>query len=176
MQNYKCRALSLFGAATISFLIGCKASPPSPVEKKVVQESKDLVIGGKDRRNPIPNDASTLKLGAEHFQHHCQICHGLDGHTTGVTFARNMSPPVPDLGSADIQKYTDGQLKWIMENGIRMTGMPGWKGLLEDNEMWQMALYIRHLPTKGSLGIPEVFARESEDHAQDQNEYNQKVN
>jgi mono/diheme cytochrome c family protein len=137
------------------------------VEKKIVQESKDLVIGGKEWHNPLTADGSTLKLGAEHFQHHCQVCHGLDGHTTGVTFARNMSPPVPDLGATDIQKYTDGQLKWIMENGIRMTGMPAWKGLLEDDEMWQMALYIRHLPAKGSLGIPEVFAHEGEEHTQD---------
>jgi mono/diheme cytochrome c family protein len=172
MQNCTFRALTFLSAATIAVLIGCKANPPSHVEKAIVQESKDLVIGGKDWHNPVTADASNLKLGAEHFHHHCQVCHGLDGHTTGVTFARNMSPPVPDLGATDIQKYTDGQLKWIMENGIRMTGMPRWKGLLDDKEMWQMALYIRHLPAKGSVGIPEVFEREGEEHAQDHKEHN----
>lgn len=172
MQNGRFK--TFLAAMAISVLISCKANPPSRVEKKIAQESKDLVIGGKDWHNPLTADASNLKLGAEHFQHHCQVCHGLDGHATGVTFARNMSPPVPDLGSADIQKYTDGQLKWVMQNGIRMTGMPAWKGLLEDNEMWQMALYIRHLPAKGSLGIPEVFAHEGEQHARNGNEQNQK--
>jgi mono/diheme cytochrome c family protein len=152
-------------SGAIILLIGCKANPPSHVEKKIIQESKDLVIGGKDWHNPLSDDASNLKLGAEHFQHHCQICHGLDGHATGVPFARNISPPVPDLGKADIQKYTDGQLKWIIENGIRMTGMPRWKGLLQDNEIWQVVLYIRHLPARGSLGIPEVFVREGEEHS-----------
>jgi hypothetical protein len=95
--------------------VGCKASPPSRVEKKAVQESKELVIGGKDWRNPVPDDASSAKMGAEHFEHHYQVCHGLDGHTTGVPFALNMSPPVPDLGATDIQKYADGQLKWAFK-------------------------------------------------------------
>lgn len=156
---------------TISSLTGCKAKPPNLVEKKIAQESKDLVIGGKDLVNPVPNDALNVKEGAEHFQHHCQICHGLDGHATGVPFARNVSPPVPDLGAADIQKYADGQMKWIIENGIRMTGMPRWKGLLDDKQIWQMVLYIRHLPSKGSLGVPKVFLREGDDHEQDHGEH-----
>jgi hypothetical protein len=73
-----------------------------------------------------------------------------------------MSPPIPDLGSPDIQKYKDGQLKWIIENGIRMTGMPGWRGLLQDNDMWQLVVYIRHLPARGSLGVPPIFLKEGE--------------
>jgi mono/diheme cytochrome c family protein len=81
---------------------------------------------------------------------------------------------VPDLGTRDIQKYTDGQLKWIIQNGIRMSGMPGWKGLLEDEVMWQMVRYIRHLPLRGRLGAPEVFVREGEEHAQDHKEHSQK--
>ncbi|HZD96314.1 MAG TPA: cytochrome c, partial [Candidatus Sulfotelmatobacter sp.] len=62
------------------------------------------------------------------------------------------------------QEYTDGQLKWILENGIAYTGMPGWKGILTDEEMWNMVHYIRHLPAKGSLGAPEIFKEEAEAH------------
>ena len=168
MNNSTFRIVALFGSALVTlYLIGCKASQPSRVEKKIVQESKELVVGGRDWPNPVPDDASSAKNGGDHFQHHCQVCHGLDGHATGVTFARNMSPPVPDLGAREIQKYTDGQFKWIIENGIRMSGMPGWKGLIDDDEMWQMVRYIRHLPVRGSLGVPEVFVREGEDHAKD---------
>jgi mono/diheme cytochrome c family protein len=149
MKNRKLKMLILFGATPLLLnLIACKANQPSRAEKKIVQKSKQLVINGKDWRNPISDDASSVKSGAEHFQRHCQVCHGLDGHAVGVPFAQNMSPPVPDLGAADIQKYTDGQLKWITENGIRMSGMPAWKGLLDDDEMWQMVRYIRHLPKR----------------------------
>ena len=148
--------------ALIATLAGCKATPPGPVESKVAQETKELVIGGKDWQNPVTDDEAARKSGQEHFQHHCQICHGLDGQNTGVPFADKMSPPVANLAMQDIQKYTDGQLKWIIENGIRMSGMPAWKGIPDDDEMWKMVLFIRHLPAKGSAGIPAVFAQESE--------------
>ena len=56
-----------------------------------------------------------------------------------------------DLASHPVQKYRDGQLKWIIENGIRFIGMPAWKGILTNEEMWHIVRYIRHLPAKGSL-------------------------
>ena len=146
-------------------LLSCKANAPSKIEDKVMKETKEVAIGGKDWTNPVPDSADEQKVGSEHFQHHCGICHGLDGQLTGVPFATKMSPPVADLAAQDIQKYSDGQLKWIIENGIRLTGMPGWKGILEDNEMWAIVRYIRHLPAKGSLGIPKVYKEEQEEHS-----------
>jgi mono/diheme cytochrome c family protein len=149
MKNRTLKSLVVFGATSLLLdLIACKANQPTRAEKKIVQKSKQLVIDGKDWRNPISDDASSVKVGAEHFRSYCQVCHGLNGHAIGVPFAQNMSPPVPDLGAADIQKYTDGQLKWIIQNGIRMSGMPAWKGLLDDDEMWRMVHYIRHLPKR----------------------------
>src|SRR5687767_8966766 len=75
-----------------------------------------------------------------------------------------MEPPVDDLSTKDVQDYADGQLKWIIENGIKLSGMPGWKGILDDNEMWNIVHYIRHLPAKGSLGAPPIFKEEAEEH------------
>lgn len=146
-------------------LAGCKAGTSSNAERTVVTEMKHKVtIGGKDVKNPVPFTPEAAKEGGEHFQHHCQICHGLDGQTTGVPFANRMAPPVADLSTKDVQDYTDGQLKWIIENGIGPSGMPGWKGILNDEEMWNMVHYIRHLPPRGSLGTPEVFKEEAEEH------------
>ena len=146
-------------------LFGCKAGTPNKVESAVTNEVKhEVTIGGKDVKNPIPYSADAAKEGQEHFGHHCQICHGLDGQGTGVPFAAKMQPPVADLASKDVQDYADGQLKWIIENGISPSGMPGWKGILDDNEMWNVVHYIRHLPAKGSLGVPAVFKEEEEEH------------
>ncbi|HEY3455918.1 MAG TPA: cytochrome c [Bryobacteraceae bacterium] len=148
MKNQTFKMLAVLSSAWIVlYLTGCKAKPPSRIEKKLAHESKELVVGGKDWNNPVPDTPSSAKLGAEDFQRHCQFCHGVDGHATGVPFAQNMSPPVPDLAAKDIQSYTDGQLKWIIENGIRLSGMPRWKGLLQDEEMWRMVRYMRHLPS-----------------------------
>lgn len=123
-----------------------------------------LTVGGKDVANPIPARAETIAAGQEHFGHHCGICHGRDGQGTGVPFATKMSPPVPDLSSKDVQDYADGQLKWVIENGIDPSGMPAWKGILSDDEMWKVVDFIRHLPVKGGLGIPDVYKEEQEQH------------
>jgi mono/diheme cytochrome c family protein len=56
-----------------------------------------------------------------------------------------------------VQQYTDGQLKWVIDNGIFPSGMPASKGILSDDEIWQIVDYIRHLPPKGSLGEPPVY-------------------
>jgi mono/diheme cytochrome c family protein len=159
------RMLVVLFLAALSTLAGCKASGPGNIESAVAREVKQkITIGGKDWKNPLPDTPENVKQGAEHFQHHCQICHGLDGHGTGVPFARKMDPPVPDLASKDIQSYSDGQLKWIVQNGIGPSGMPGWNGILEENEMWLVVDYIRHLPEAGSLGTPAVYQEAEEEH------------
>jgi cytochrome c553 len=151
----------------VAAMAGCKAGEPGKVEKSVVTGIKhEMTIGGKNDKNPVPDTPEAAKEGGEHFQHHCQICHGLDGRNTGVPFAAKMSPPVADLSTKDVQDYADGQLKWIIENGIGPSGMPGWKGILEDDEMWKIVHYIRHLPPKGSLGAPAVYKEEAEEHEQ----------
>jgi hypothetical protein len=75
-----------------------------------------------------------------------------------------MSPPVADLGEKQIQAYSDGQLKWIIDNGIRFTGMPAWRGIVDDNEQWAIVQHLRHLPAKGSLGPPLIYQEEEEEH------------
>lgn len=147
-----------------TLMLSCRASAPGDAETKLATEAKKMMIGGKDWTNPTPDTPETAKTGMEHFQHHCQVCHGLDGHNTGVPFAAKMSPPVLDLDDKDVQKYDDGQLKWIIENGIRFSGMPGWKGILEDDEMWSIVRFLRHLPEKGSQGVPQVFKESEEEH------------
>src|SRR3954447_25098755 len=111
--------------AGVLIICGCKAGAPNKAESAVANEAKhEVTVGGKDVKNPISYTPEAAKEGGEHFQHHCQICHGLDGQTTGVPFAEQMSPPVADLASKDVQDYTDGQLHWIIQNGIGPSGMP----------------------------------------------------
>lgn len=158
--------LALSAVAILGFVIaGCKAGSPGKIESAVVKGvKKTMTIGGKDDKNPVPYSEDAAKEGQGHFGHHCQICHGLDGQNTGVPFATKMDPPVPELTEKDIQDYTDGQLHWIITNGIAPSGMPAWKGTLDDDEMWKIVHYLRHLPPKGSLGTPEVYKEEAEEH------------
>jgi cytochrome c553 len=137
---------------------GCKANPPGKIETKSMTFAKHhLLVGNKGQRNPLPSNANTWADGKEAFSHYCVVCHGVDGQNTGVPFADHISPPIPLLNSKDVQGYTDGQLKWILDNGISPSGMPGSKGTLSDDELWSIVIYLRHLPPAGSLGVPEIY-------------------
>jgi len=140
------------------FLAGCRANPPGKIETKTATFAKHHVfIGNKNQKNPLPSSAQNVADGKEAFSHYCVACHGNDGQNTGVPFADHISPPIPSLASDDVQQYTDGQLKYILDNGIWPSGMPGSKGTLSDDELWSIIIYIRHLPPAGSVGVPEMY-------------------
>lgn len=148
--------LALMILMTAAF--GCKATRPGMSETKIVYSAKHhFLVGNKQQKNPLSYSAQTMADGKEAFSHYCVACHGLDGQNTGVPFADRMSPPVPSLASPDVQDYTDGQLKWIIDYGIEPSGMPGSKGILSDDEIWSIVVYLRHLPPLGSQGEPEMY-------------------
>jgi mono/diheme cytochrome c family protein len=150
--------LNIFPAIVLATLVGCKADPPGKLEAKVIVSAKHRVfVGNRSQRNPLPANAQTIADGKGAFSHYCVACHGNDGQNTGVPFADHMSPPIPSLASEEVQRYTDGQLKWILDYGIRPSGMPGSKGTLSDDELWSIVVYLRHLPPAGSEGIPELY-------------------
>jgi mono/diheme cytochrome c family protein len=140
-------------------LAGCKADPPGKWEKSIVLSAKHhIFIGNKGEKNPLPATSKTIADGKEAFSHYCVACHGTDGQNTGVPFADHISPPIPSLASSEVQQYTDGQLKWIIDNGIWPSGMPGSKGTLSDEEIWSVVAFMRNLPPAGSQGEPEMYS------------------
>jgi mono/diheme cytochrome c family protein len=144
--------------ACIAGVIGCKATPPGKIEARTITYTKHhFFVGNKKQKNPLPNTPATWADGKEAFSHYCVVCHGLDGQSTGVPFTDHMSPPIPSLASHEVQSYTDGQLKWILDYGIRPSGMPGSKGTLSDDELWSIVVFLRRLPPAGSQGTPDVY-------------------
>ncbi len=151
------RYVGLLGLSLL--LCGCKVSEPSPLERKVVVAAEhDFTVGNRSQKNPLPRTKETLKAGKEAFGHYCVVCHGLDGQATGIPFADRMSPPIPSLAAKQVQDYSDGQLKWVIDNGLAPSGMPASKGTLSDEEIWSIVHFIRHLPPAGSLGEPDVYS------------------
>jgi mono/diheme cytochrome c family protein len=145
-------------AAFAAALTGCKASPPGKIETATVTFAKHhIFIGNKSQKNPLQSNAATWADGKEAFSHYCVACHGIDGQNTGVPFVDHISPPIPSLASDEVQRYSDGQLKEILDNGIWPSGMPGSKGTLSDDELWAIVVFIRHLPPPGSQGAPEIY-------------------
>jgi len=152
------RPLTAVSVLATLVLAGCQARMPGSFETRLVQGAKQhLTVRGRRDQNPLPANDENVHMGQKNFAVYCMVCHGLDGQNTGVPFADKMSPPVPSLSSPNVQAYTDGQLHWIIENGIFPSGMPASKNIFRDEEMWQLVLYIRHLPARGSLGDPPVY-------------------
>jgi mono/diheme cytochrome c family protein len=145
-------------AVLVAAISGCQASKPGSFETHSINWIKhNVTIGGKNDKNPFPATAENIDEGKQAFTQYCMVCHGLDGQNTGVPFAETISPPIPSLASSDVQSYSDGQLKRIIQRGIRPSGMPPAEGVFGDEDMWKMVLYIRHLPKAGSLGEPAVY-------------------
>lgn len=161
MRRLLVAAAALFAVGMAILAVGfsgCKVKPPGKLETRTMTFAKHhIFIGNKKQKNPLPDNADTLSDGKEAFSHYCVACHGMDGQATGVPFVDHISPPIPSLASPDVQSYTDGQLKAILDYGIQPSGMPGSKGILSDDELWSIVVFIRHLPPAGSQGTPEMY-------------------
>ena len=150
--------LTITAAIFLAGLCGCKATPPGKLETKTITfVEHHFFIGNKDQKNPLPDNVETRADGKEAFSHYCVACHGKDAQNTGIPFVDHISPPIPSLASPDVQGYTDGQLKWILDNGIKPSGMPGSQGTLSDDELWSIVVFLRHLPPMGSQGTPDMY-------------------
>lgn len=142
----------------VAMTTACSVARPGKIETEFITAAKHrFTVGEKKVTNPLPNDAETIARGKSAFSSYCVACHGLDGQNTGVPFAEAMSPPVPSLASKDVQEYTDGQLHAVIRDGVGPSGMPAAKGILNDEELWAIVVYLRHLPAKGSLGEPAMY-------------------
>lgn len=151
---------TVVGMFALALVAGCKANSPGKTEFNVMWGLKHHVfVGSKKQRNPLTATPQSIADGKEAFSHYCAACHGLDGQNTGVPFADRMAPPVPSLASGEVQAYTDGQLKWVIDNGLWPSGMPGSSGILDSDEIWSIVIFIRHLPKSGSLGEPPMYSQ-----------------
>lgn len=124
------------------------AARPGALEARVATALRRFAIPAeeRDRPNPVPASSEAVAAGLAHFADHCAVCHANDG-TGDTDFGRGLYPPPPDMRK-DTQQLTDGELFYIIENGIRFTGMPAFgTGHAEtEEETWQLVHFIRHLP------------------------------
>lgn len=120
---------------------------PSQTEAAVARKLRSWAIprNARDARNPFTSSPELLKDAAHHFADHCASCHGNDGR--GATeMGRNFFPRVPDMRADATQRLSDGELYYIIHDGVRWTGMPAWGDPDNDMDSWKLVLFIRHLP------------------------------
>jgi len=143
-------ALLLIGALGYARATGLRArATPGGFETRVARTVRSFAVSARDRdrASPVARSPEAIQGGLEHFADHCASCHANDG--SGQTeFGRGLFPPPPDLRAEASQRLTDGELFYIIENGIRFTGMPafGTGSADGEGESWKLVHFIRHLP------------------------------
>ena len=134
---------------------------PNAVETRVARTVRRFAIPGeiRERQNPIRVSDDIIASGRAHFADHCASCHANDG-SGNATMGRSLFPRAPDMRQTATQALTDGELFWIIENGIRFTGMPGWSTGTEEGTTasWHLVHFIRRLP---NITEAELEAMES---------------
>lgn len=124
---------------------------PSRIETVVAAQFRKLAMPGdaRDRKNPVAASPEAVEAGLAHWADHCATCHANDG-SGDTTIGRNLYPKAPDMRKAPTQDLTDGELFYIIENGVRLTGMPAWgtdSPTPEGDKLgWQLVHFIRRLP------------------------------
>ena len=124
-------------------------SGPGRAETYLATRAKRFLVGRSAREGvppAPPNDAASVAAGRMLFGGRCASCHGYDGRTP-TDIGRAMYPRTLDLGSPEVQAWSDAELFWIIKNGIRLSGMPGFGKIHSDEETWHLVHYLRTLGT-----------------------------
>jgi mono/diheme cytochrome c family protein len=144
----------VFSASVILFLTTQVAGfstreKPSAMERWAAQRFRALAVpkSAKSRSNPVAESVEVLASPRAHWADHCASCHSNNG-SGDVEMGKHLYPPAPDMRQLATQTLTDGELFYIIQNGIRFTGMPAWgSGTSQDEEdSWKLVRFIRHLP------------------------------
>src|SRR5262245_42404558 len=121
---------------------------PGNIERAVASRLVRLSIPSdvKQQNNPFGTDETIWRTAADDYGDHCAACHGRDGRGETV-LGRNMYPKSPNLADPVVQRLSDGELFYIIQNGVRWTGMPAWKHDHSAEETWRLVSFIRAIPT-----------------------------
>ncbi len=140
--------------------VGVSARPqPGRIETLAAQTVRGIAIRTRVRgvTNPVPASADVIAEGRAHFADHCAVCHGNDG-SGNTEMGRGLYPRAPDMRLAATQNLSDAELFYIIENGVRLTGMPGWSTGTKEGETlsWHLVHFIRQLPHLTSEDIERM--------------------
>lgn len=145
--------LMLFAGALLAFQFNLSALPePGGDETLLAIKAKRFMIR-RASRGISPPEAKDMKAslveGDKIFGTDCSECHGNSGRDP-TDAGRWMYPRAADLGSAEVQQYSDRELFWIVKNGIRLSGMPAFGKVESDEQIWDLVHFIRTLPANAS--------------------------
>ena len=147
---FACLLAVAAGAIILRDARGFSASqPPGALERWIARRARSAALpsDARARANPLQNSPEVLAEARAHWADHCATCHANDG-SGDTLLGKRTSPPAPDMRLPATQRLTDGELFYVIQNGIRLTAMPAWgSGSAHDEQdSWKLVHFIRHLP------------------------------
>lgn len=120
--------------------------PPMPFEKLIANRALDAHIArATPQESPVPADEKNLLAGADEYNMDCAGCHGLPGQKDKPAIANGMYPHPPQLfHGKGVSDDAIWETYWKVENGIRLTGMPAFKGAVPETTIWQVSELLAH--------------------------------
>jgi thiosulfate dehydrogenase len=114
-----------------------------PFERFLAHKILDARIAKEMPKNvPLPANEANYLAGAELYKQHCAVCHGLP-LAPKTAIATGMYPRPPQLFQGKgVTDDEPGETYWKIDNGIRLSGMPGFSKSLSETQMWQMAVML----------------------------------
>jgi mono/diheme cytochrome c family protein len=143
-------ALILIGMLGVIFFDLSAIAEPGRTESYIASAGRHFLIRRAIRAGNLltPAEMQVDPTGADKlFGMECAFCHGVNGPRK-MDVGGWMNPPAVDLSSAEVQRYSDRELFWIVKNGIRFTGMPAFGKVETDEHIWKLVHYLRTLPGK----------------------------
>ena len=96
--------------------------------------------------NPVATTDENLIAGIDLYGQHCAICHGTaKGDASASPVAKGLYPQPPQLAADGVEDDPEGVSFWKISHGIRWTGMPSWKAALSEQQIWTLALFLKHM-------------------------------
>ena len=133
---------------------------PTSVEAAMARKMRSMSMPStaKEISNPVASSPEVLTQARRHFADHCAVCHANDG-SGNTEIGRNLYPKAPDMRLPATQSLSDGEIYFIIHNGIRLSGMPAWGNASDgdhDHDSWALVHFIRHLPQLSGSELEEM--------------------
>lgn len=166
------RALAAVGAIALLLVVGgavygallvrrgfSALDTPSALEVRAARALRSLSVPASARalENPLAASPELLREARAHWADHCASCHANDG-SGRTSLGQGLSPRAPDMRADATQRLSDGELYYVIQNGVRLTGMPGWgkKDELANRDSWALVHFVRQLPHLSARDLEEL--------------------
>ena len=138
-------AASMYVYFSWGFAPVATAASPMPLERRLAKSALHAYLGKMPHPQPmVPADEANLIAGSKVYKEQCATCHGLPGEPKSAV-SQGMFPAPPQMfhgvGVTDDEPW---ETYWKVENGIRMTGMPGFRGQIGEKEIWQVTMLVKN--------------------------------